>query len=158
GLVAAAPARAQSMIDMNAAMGVHGALSGTASSSATTALKVRETVSNQTSSAGGTGGWQEGGEFKSSGGAGGQGWATASSSSAGGGKSGWASNSTSAGAGSKGWASNSSTGSGGSKGWATRGSTGGTMTARASTTKIPSASDSGNGPTARDRATAPPSS
>jgi hypothetical protein len=147
----ASPAGAQSMVDLNAAMGVNGALNG-AASGATTALKVRETVMNHAPSSGG-GGWADGGDTKAPSGGTGKAWATASSGSAtSSGKSAWASPGSNSGGAAKGWASASGqTG----KGWARRKDNGG-ASAHASASHAPTTSSSssgGNGPSARDLAT-----
>jgi hypothetical protein len=121
-LASASPTDAQTMVDMSAAMGVNGALNGTASG-ATTALKARETVMSHTSSSGGGGGgWEDGGTFKQGSGSTGKAWATASSGSTSTGKNGWASPASSSSGSVKGWASaNGQTG----KSWARRKDSGG---------------------------------
>jgi hypothetical protein len=90
-LLAAAPAAAQSMVELGAAMGVHGALNGAgASSGGSVAMKARETIQSHAPS--GSGGWVDAGDgHGSTGGTSGKAWATASSGPTGGsGKSGWA--------------------------------------------------------------------
>ncbi len=122
-LASASPAGAQTMVDMSAAMGVNGALNGTASG-ATTALKARETIMSHTSSSGG-GGWEDGGTFKQASGGTGKAWATASSGPTSMGKTGWASPASSSSGSAKGWASaNGQTG----KSWARRKDNGGGST------------------------------
>ena len=120
-LLAAVPAGAQSLIELGAAMGTHGALQGTgASSAATTINKVRDTLKSTAASSGGSG-WMDAGESRgTTGSAPGKGWATAGSGPGSSGKSGWV---TAASAGSRvastgGWASQSS--SGGKSGWASK--------------------------------------
>jgi hypothetical protein len=120
-LLAAMPAGAQSMAELGAAMGINGGLNRTGASSATTALRARETVAGQTS---GGGGWKDAGDGHLSGAGGGKGWATASSGAGAGGKSGWATPGSGPQGGSgaaKGWATVSSgSGAGGKGGWVSR--------------------------------------
>ncbi|HYR96524.1 MAG TPA: hypothetical protein VEM57_07280 [Candidatus Binatus sp.] len=123
-LLAAAPAAAQSMVELGAAMGVHGALNGAgASSGGSVAMKARETI--QSHAASGTGGWVDAGDGRgSTGGTPGKAWATAGSGPTSGAGKGWATASSGPRAASTGgWSSQSS--GGGKNAWVSRNQPGG---------------------------------
>jgi hypothetical protein len=168
-LAAVPPAGAQSMVDLNAAMGVNSSLERAAGGSATTALRSRETIVSHTSSGGGVRGWSDAGDGHMSGAGGTKGWATPSSGSSGG-KSAWASRSSnSTGGGTKGWATAGAGKGSGKAAWASKKDAGGgsarvsasprgSAPSRRGSTTSPGPAYGSNGPSARDLATSKRSS